>query len=133
VNAPPLRVDLRVARGPQAQQRALDDWLDARRARADESPAAVVVEGASLALHAPAAVPLLRLTAGCGCCIGLLPLKVGLTRLLRAHRPQSLLLLRASEEHQDRLIALLRGGELGIGFCVDTKGENNDGRTEGSS
>ncbi len=128
MNAAPIRIDLRVARGSAAQQRALDDWLDARRARADESRAAVIAEGASLALQTPQTLPLLRLAAGCACCIGLLPLKVGLTRLLRAQRPQALLLLLATDEHQERLIELLRSGELGRVFSVDVKGGKHDGR-----
>jgi hypothetical protein len=51
--------------------------------------------------------------AGCLCCVGLVPLRVTLTRLLRTVRPRSLLLLVATDDHLPRLRALLVAGELG--------------------
>jgi hypothetical protein len=51
--------------------------------------------------------------AGCLCCVGLVPLRVTLTRLLRTVRPRSLLLLVATDDHLPRLHALLVAGELG--------------------
>ena len=104
-----VRVALRVAQGSAAQKAALDDWL----AAAPPAPCAVLAEGAFIDLDAPAAVEVVRLAAGCMCCLGIVPLRVALTRLLRAHRPQSLLLLVATDAHLPRLRALLDSGDLG--------------------
>lgn len=103
-----VRVTLRRVRGGPAQQRALDDWLAGAPA-----PRAVIAEGAFAPLAAPDDVRVERLAAGCLCCIGLLPLRVTLTRLLRSVRPRALLLLAASDEHLPRLRELLASGELG--------------------
>lgn len=101
-------VTLRCARGARAQQAALDAWL----AGAPPAPRAVIAEGALFALAAPEDVAIERLAAGCVCCLGMVPLRVTLTRLLR-RRPRALLLLLAADEHVPRLRAQLAGGELG--------------------
>jgi hypothetical protein len=116
-------LELRVARGATAQQAAVDTWLDARRQAADESPAAVVAEGAFFDLRVPQGMALLRLAPGCACCVGQLPLRVGLTRLLREGRPQSVLLLIATAEHRERIEKMLREGALGATFAVRTAEE----------
>jgi hypothetical protein len=104
-----VRVTLRRARGAAAQQAALDTWIEA----SPTTPHAVIAEGAFMELTAPADVEVVRLASGCVCCLGLLPLRVTLTRLLRTLRPRELLLLVATDEHLPRLRALLASGELG--------------------
>ncbi|MCX8006359.1 MAG: hypothetical protein N2688_15665 [Burkholderiaceae bacterium] len=112
----PVELTLRAACGPRAQQAAIDAWLDARRARADERTAAIVAEGAFFALHVPPSVALRRLAAGCPCCAGTLPLRVALARLWREVRPRCLLLLVAQPAHLPRLRTLARDGALGLAF-----------------
>ncbi|MCE2970433.1 MAG: hypothetical protein LW847_09485 [Burkholderiales bacterium] len=121
-----VALELRVARGATAQQAEIDAWLDARRQAADESAAAVVAEGAFFDLHVPEGIALLRLAPGCACCVGQLPLRVGLTRLLRERRPRSVLLLIAADEHRQRIEKMLREGALGVAFTVRTAGEEQD-------
>ena len=108
IDAQPVRVTLVCARGAAAQQ-ALAGWLGSPHA----APRAVIAEGALFGVDAPADVSVVRLAAGCVCCLGLVPLRVSLTRLLRSVRPQSLLLIVASDEHLPRLRALLASGDLG--------------------
>jgi hypothetical protein len=105
----PVRVSLRRAAGAQARQAALDGWLAAMPA----APRAVIAEGAFADLAAPDDVTVARVAAGCVCCVGLVPLRVTLARLLRTVRPHSLLLLVAADDHLPRLRALLAAGELG--------------------
>jgi hypothetical protein len=109
VGAAPVRISLRRANGAPARQAVLDDWL----ATAPEAPRAVIAEGAFADLVAPEDVAVARVAAGCVCCVGLVPLRVTLTRLLRTVRPRSLLLLVATDDHLPRLRALLDAGELG--------------------
>jgi hypothetical protein len=109
----PPRVTLRVARGQAAQQQAIDAWV-----RGESLPAAVIAEGAFFELTAPLGVAVARLAAGCVCCVGLVPLRVTLTRLLRAHKPARMLLLIADASHIDRVRALLEGGESGVSLEV---------------
>jgi hypothetical protein len=118
---PPARVVLRVARGAAAQQAALAAWLAATPA----GRRAVIAEGAFTPLDAPAEVEIARLAAGCVCCLGLVPLRVALTRLLRSARPRELLLLVASDAHLPRLRALLAGGELGLLDLVDAPADGD--------
>ena len=107
-------LELRVARGQRAQQKEIDAWLQARQAGDADATLAVVAEGAFFELHVPPQVALERLAAGCVCCIGLLPLRVTLTRLLRARRPNSLLLLLADAAHLERVRTLVASGKLGV-------------------
>jgi hypothetical protein len=105
----PVRVSLRRAAGAQARQAVLDSWL----ATVPAAPRAVIAEGAFVDLAAPDDVTVARVAAGCVCCVGLVPLRVTLTRLLRTVRPRSLLLLVATDDHLPRLRAMLVAGELG--------------------
>ena len=105
---PPVQITLRVARDAAARQAVLDAWLALAPA-----PRAVIAEGAMFDLAAPDDVEIVRLGAGCPCCLGLVPLRVALTRLLRRVRPRALLLLVAGDAHLPRLRALLASGELG--------------------
>jgi G3E family GTPase len=110
-----MRATVQVARGPDAQA-ALDQW----RARPAAGRRALVIEGAFDPLVVPADLPVLRLAAGCVCCLGQVPLRVGLVRLLRAERPAELLLLLASDAHLPRVRALLADGSLGVACEVDS-------------
>lgn len=104
------RVTLQVARGQAAQQQALDEW--ARRVA--PNVAAVIAEGGFFEIVPPPGVALERLAPGCVCCIGLVPLRVTLTRLLRTWRPARILLLIADVSHVDRVRALVTGGGFGV-------------------
>jgi hypothetical protein len=108
IDAQPVQVFVVCARAVAAQQ-ALDAWL----ASPHSAPRAVMAEGALFGVDAPADVSVVRLAAGCVCCLGLVPLRVSLTRLLRSVRPRSLLLIVASDEHLPRLRSLLASGDLG--------------------
>jgi hypothetical protein len=96
-------------------QRTVDAWL----AAATPSRLAVVVEGAFGTLELPPEVPLTRLGAGCVCCLGQVPLRVGLTRMVRSVRPDAVLLVLAHGEHLARVRALLADGSLGARFEVE--------------
>jgi hypothetical protein len=113
--ADPVRITLCRARGPAVQQASLEAWLATSPAR----PRAVIAEGLFSELAAPADVVVARLAAGCVCCLGLVPLRVTLTRLLRSVRPREVLLLVAADEHLPRLRAQLASGELGPLGLVD--------------
>jgi G3E family GTPase len=82
------------------------DHADGRRA--------VVCEGLFAALVAPPGVSVAHLAPGCVCCVGQLPLRVTLTRLMRSERPDHLLLLLANAEHLPRVRTMLTDGSLGI-------------------
>jgi len=106
---------LRVARGQAEQQAAIGSWL--RERQSDEAVAsrlAVIAEGAFFELTVPPNVTLERLAAGCVCCVGLLPMQVTLTRLVRSVRPHSVLLLVSNAAHLERVRSLLAGGRFGV-------------------
>ena len=105
---------LRVARGQQEQQAAIDAWLGERALDGAGKRLGIIAEGAFFALEVPPAVPLERLAAGCVCCVGMLPLQVTLTRMLRSFRPDSVLLLMTEPDHLDRMRALVASGKLGV-------------------
>lgn len=111
--ADPIAVTLRAARGRSAQQAALDAWIDARRAAADGRRLAVIAEGAFFDLSCPAEVAVARLAPGCVCCVGEVPLRATLTRVVRMQRPDHLLVLIAADEHLDRVCRLLSSVPLG--------------------
>lgn len=96
-------------------QPAADVWL----AATSGSRRAVLIEGAFSALDVPPGVPVTRLGAGCVCCMGQVPLRVGLTRMVRALRPDAVLLVLASGEHLARVRALLADGSLGVRFELE--------------
>ncbi len=87
-----MRATVRVE--PYDAQGAIERWLSSTAGRR-----AVMVEGAFQPLNVPDDVPLTRLPRGCVCCLGLVPLKVGITRAVRASRPESLLLVLSTGEH----------------------------------
>lgn len=105
---------VRVA-APAEQQAQLDRWL----AVAPAGGRAVVAESGFVPLVAPEDVPLAHLAPGCVCCVGQVPLRVTLGRLVRAHRPQHILLLLATAEHLPRVRALLADGSLGVRFELE--------------
>lgn len=109
-----MRAAIRVA-APAEQQAQLDDWL----AQSVRGRRAVIAESGFLPLEAPADVPLARLAPGCVCCVGQVPLRVTLTRTVRAVRPDDLLLLLATADHLPRVRALLADGTLGVRFEVE--------------
>jgi len=96
-------------------QRAVDAWLAAtlleRRA--------VIVENPFAEVQLPDDVPLTRLGGACPCCLGQLPLRVAIVRLVRSQRPDAVLLLLTGAEHADRVRALLADGSLGVRFLVE--------------
>lgn len=96
-------------------QPAVDAWLAATSA----SRRAILIEGAFSALDVPPGLPVTRMGAGCVCCMGQVPLRVGLTRMVRALRPDVVLLVLASGEHRARVQALLADGSLGVRFELD--------------
>ncbi|HQR19909.1 MAG TPA: hypothetical protein PLE54_04255 [Burkholderiaceae bacterium] len=100
--------------GGDAQQLA-DAWL---AVHAGER-CAVIVEGAFVPLEAPSGVTVERLAGGCPCCLGQVPLRVALVRLVRAVRPDALLLLLSQGDHAERVRALLADGSLGVRFVVE--------------
>jgi hypothetical protein len=51
--------------------------------------------------------------------MGQVPLRVGLTRMVRALRPDVVLLVLASGEHLARVRALLADGSLGVRFELE--------------
>jgi hypothetical protein len=109
-----MRAAVRVA-APAEQQAQLDRWL----AGAAAGSRAVVAESGFVPLVAPDDVPLALLAPGCVCCVGQVPLRVTLGRLVRSHRPQNILLLLATAEHLPRVRALLADGSLGVRFELE--------------
>jgi hypothetical protein len=108
------RLAVRVARGQEAQQAAIDAWLGEHASCAATAECAVLAQGAFFELAVPAQVILERLGAGCVCCVGLLPLQVTLTRLLRIRRPGAVLLLLNDASHLERVHDLVASGKLGV-------------------
>ena len=109
-----MRAEIRVA-APAEQQGQLNDWLAAAR----EGRRAVIAESNFTPLEAGDDIAIARLAPGCVCCVGQVPLRVTLTRTLRAHRPDSVLLLLATADHLPRVRALLADGSLGVKFEVE--------------
>ncbi len=101
-------VSIRVARGADAQQAALSDWLASTAGVGSHvsEHAAVIVEGGFADFTVPDRVVVERI-AGCPCCVGQVALRVTVARLLRRHRPQHLLLLLSSADHVERVRRLL--------------------------
>ena len=116
-----MRAAIHVA-APAEQQAQLDAWL----AQPAGGRRAVIAESGFLPLEAPEDVPLARLAPGCACCVGQVPLRVTLTRMLRAHRPDNILLLLASAQHLARVRALLADGSLGVRLHVHLDGHTTE-------
>ena len=105
-----MRATVIVADG--GAQCAVDAWMEATASL----QRAVFVEGVLTALELPSDVAVTRLASGCVCCQGQVPLRVGITRAVRAQRPEALLLVLARGEHLERVRALLADGSLGVRF-----------------
>jgi G3E family GTPase len=105
-----MRATVIVADG--GTQGVVDTWLEATAS----AKRAVFVEGVFTALELPADVAVTRLASGCVCCQGQVPLRVGITRAVRALRPDELLLVLSRGEHLERVRALLADGSLGVRF-----------------
>jgi hypothetical protein len=108
------RLTLQVAAGAEAQQRALDAW-----AACSTAPRIALVEAGLHELAAPADTLVERLPAGCVCCVGNVVLRVALTRLLRQHRPASVLLLIAANTHRERVERILSSAPLDAALTLD--------------
>ena len=78
-----------------------------------EKPVAVVVEGGDQLLQAPAGVTLIQLAPACLCCVGELPLRVTLARLLR-QKPSVIWVEVSSLVHREQLLQRLEQGTLGL-------------------
>jgi len=93
----------------------VDAWL----AATPSQRRAVIVESPFAEIQVPDEVSLTRLGGACPCCLGQLPLRVALVRLVRSQRPDAVLLLLNAAEHADRVRALLADGSLGVRFLVE--------------
>lgn len=82
-----------------------------------EGRQAVIVEGGPGTLSAPAGVELVQLAPGCVCCVGQLPLRVTVARLLRLSRPARLWIEVSAAGH----VAELRRQLDGPGFAGAVK------------
>jgi G3E family GTPase len=109
------RVTLRALAAGQVQD-AVDHWL----AQSARGPRAVVTEGSFTPLEVPDEVAVTRLAAGCVCCVGLIPLRVTLARLIRAGRSDLLLLL-ASGAHLPLVRSMLTDGSLGVKLQLEER------------
>jgi G3E family GTPase len=108
-----MRATVIVADG--GTQGAVAAWLR----ETSSAKRAVLVEGVFTALDLPSDVALTRLAAGCVCCQGQVPMRVGITRAVRALRPDTLLLVLSHGEHLERVRALLADGSLGVRFELE--------------
>lgn len=99
-----------------AQPAAIETWLKSH----PSGRRAILAEAGMQALATPADVELMRLMAGCICCIGQVPMRIALVRLLR-QRPSldDLLVLVAGETHLDRVRALLQEPGLGLALSAE--------------
>jgi G3E family GTPase len=70
---------------------------------------AVIVEGGPGNLIAPAGVELVQLAPGCVCCVGQLPLRVTIARMLRLVKPVRLWIEVSAGEHLPELRRQLNG------------------------
>jgi hypothetical protein len=102
------RVLLRTAASVDRQD-AVDRWVAAH----PEGRRAILTEGLG-SFTTPDGIAVARLGGGCVCCIGQVPLRVTLTRLMRAERPEHLLLLLADDQHLPRIRSLLTDCSLGV-------------------
>ena len=104
-----------VAAPSSLQQTALDDWTR----RHPDGRRLVVAENPFGPLAVPDNISVVRLAAGCVCCIGQVAVRVALVRAVRTHRPDAVLLLLASADHLPRVRALLEDGRLGVRFAQE--------------
>jgi hypothetical protein len=102
------RVSIRALAADRLQN-AVDEWL----VLPPLGPRAVVTEGSFAPIDVPDEVAVARLGGGCVCCVGQLPLRVTLARLIRAGRSDLLLLL-VSGDHLPQVRSMLTDGSLGV-------------------
>lgn len=102
------RVQLRTV-APVDRQNAVDSWI----ALHPVGRRAILAEGFG-SFTAPDGIAVAGLGGGCVCCVGQVPLRVTLTRLMRAERPEHILLLLADDQHLPRIRSLLTDGSLGV-------------------
>jgi hypothetical protein len=94
---------------PVDRQGAVGRWI----ALHPHGRRAILAEGFG-SFTAPDNVAVARLGGGCVCCVGQVPLRVTLMRLMRGERPEHLLLLLADDQHLPRVRSLLTDGSLGV-------------------
>lgn len=107
------RVRIRTV-APVDRQNAVDSWI----ALHPQGRRAILAEGFG-SFTAPDGIAVAGLGGGCVCCIGQVPLRVTLTRLMRAERPEHLLLLLSDDRHLPRIRSLLTDGSLGVRLEVE--------------
>lgn len=95
-------------------QAVMNRWLAGDRA----APRAVLTDSRQT-LAVPPQIAFARLSTGCPCCAGQVHFRVALIRLLREHRPRSVLLLLNDDQHIARVRALLADGTLGVSLRRD--------------
>jgi len=108
------RADVTVAAGA-AQASAVRAWLVAH----PTGRRAMLVEAGLQPLEIPDDVTMVRLLAGCICCVGYAPMRVALVRLLRQARPERLLVLVADGAHLERVRTLLSDPGFGLELAPD--------------
>ena len=91
--------------------------LEDAKQHLEEGLQAVIVEGGPGTLSAPPGVELVQLAPGCVCCVGQLPLRVTVARLLRQARPARLWIEVSAAQH----VAELRRQLDGPGFAGAVK------------
>jgi hypothetical protein len=89
---------------------AIAAWL----ARTEGARRAALVEGLAPIPALPEDLAITPLAPGCPCCLGQLPMRVALVRLLRRHRPEHVLLVLAGDAHLDRVRDLLADPALSL-------------------
>lgn len=114
-----VQISLRTSATAADRRAAIERWLHETPAGSRAQPRVVLAEGLLFDQAGPQGVPVIGLGAGCPCCVGLLPLRVRLARVLRQRQPAAVLLLLAQDQHLPRLHRLLAGGELGVRFEVE--------------
>jgi hypothetical protein len=115
-----VALTLRVAQGMLAQQEVLDRWL---ADQGGDLGQAVVAEGALFPLQVPENVRIERLAGGCVCCLGAVPLRVVLTRVLRG-RPARLLLMVSDSSHLPAIRRMISEGRFGPGLALEDDDES---------
>lgn len=97
--------------------------LEAASQHVSEGRQAVIIEGGPGTLLAPAGVELVQLAPGCICCMGQLPLRVTVARLLRQVKPVSLWIEVSMRDHLPALRQQLQGpGFAGALVLLEGKG-----------
>jgi G3E family GTPase len=81
----------------------------ARSLQEEQGKQAVIVEGGPGTLTAPPGVELVQLAPGCVCCVGQLPLRVTVARMLRLVKPARLWIEVSQAEHLPELRKQLDG------------------------